>query len=151
MPLFDSLKKATQDVVRGTKDMTDTARLNSLIAEEERALMDLYTQLGKLYFETVPNNDETPLGRLCFAIKSANERIYKYQEDIREIKGIRRCPSCSADVPVTSAFCGACGFKMDIAEERPSEEDAKHVCEECGVEIDASLAFCTNCGKKQEE
>jgi hypothetical protein len=29
--------------------------------------------------------------------------------------GIRRCPSCSNDVPPNFRFCGACGFRMDEA------------------------------------
>ena len=27
--------------------------------------------------------------------------------------GMRRCPSCSSDVPPTFRFCGTCGFRMD--------------------------------------
>jgi pSer/pThr/pTyr-binding forkhead associated (FHA) protein len=27
--------------------------------------------------------------------------------------GVRRCPSCSSDVPPTFRFCGTCGFRMD--------------------------------------
>ena len=29
--------------------------------------------------------------------------------------GMRRCPSCSSDVPPSFRFCGTCGFRMDEA------------------------------------
>ena len=115
MPILDKITKATQDVVRGAKDMTDTARQNSLIAEEEKRIPNLYMQIGKLYYETHEADQESQLGMLCLAIKAANERIAGYNEEIRKIKGAARCPSCGAEMPIDSFFCGSCGMKFEMA------------------------------------
>ena len=116
MPIFDKITKATQDVVRGAKDLTDTARQNSLIADEQKQIINLYAQIGKLYHETHEAYSDTPLGKLCLAVNALNERIIKHQEEIRKIKGTKRCPSCGANIALASSFCGACGAKTEAVE-----------------------------------
>jgi ribosomal protein L40E len=155
MPFFDNIGKkiteTTQNVVRGTKDLTDTARFNSLIAEEERQIAELYSQVGKLYYETSEPDSETPIGKLCLSITAAMERIAKYQESIRQVKGVKRCQSCNADIPVTSAFCGVCGTKIEnVSAEAFLPTTETKFCTECGAELEDELAFCTSCGQKIE-
>lgn len=148
--LIDKITKATQDVVRGAKDLTDTARQNSLIADEQKQISNLYAQIGKLYHETHEPNSETPLGNLCLAVNASNERIAKYNEEIRKIRGTKRCPSCAADIPIASTFCGICGTKSESTVERtPQSETASKHCTGCGTELGDGLTFCTSCGKKQ--
>jgi hypothetical protein len=150
MPLLDKITKATQDVVRGAKDLTDTARQNSLIADEQKQIANLYAQIGKLYHETHEANPDTPLGKLCLAINASNERIVKYNEEIRKIKGTKRCPKCGADIALASSFCGICGTKTeDVAEAPPPSETTKNYCKSCGAELTTGIAFCTSCGDKQ--
>jgi Zn finger protein HypA/HybF involved in hydrogenase expression len=157
MALLDNIGKkitaTTQNVVRGTKDFTDIARLNSLISDEQRQIAGLHSQIGKLYFETVEHDENTPLGKLCLAIVAANERIAKHQREIREIKGTKKCPSCGADVPLSSAFCGNCGAKTEAAATLPKPDAPitdKKFCVNCGAEISDNTAFCTSCGQKTE-
>jgi len=145
MPILDKLTKATQDMVRGTKDLTDIARYNSLIAEEQKQIASMYTQIGKMYHETGEADPETPLGKLCLALNAANERIIKYNETIRQIKGTKRCPTCSADLSLSATFCGSCGSMIEAVAEMASK-----FCGNCGAKIDEGLAFCTSCGHKQE-
>ncbi len=154
MALFDSLGKkitsATQNIVRGTKDLTDTARLNSLIADEERQIASLYSQIGKLYCDTMEHTAETALGNLCISVDAANDKIAKYNEQILEIKGTRHCPKCGADIPLNSGFCGVCGAKIEAPEKEAAPAAAKRFCSNCGAEIAEGLAFCTSCGHKVE-
>ena len=152
MPLFNDLSKkitaTTQNVVRGTKDMTDTARLNSLIAEEQKQITGLYLKIGKLYYETNEADMDTQLGKLCFAINAANERIAKYEDGILQIKGVKRCPSCGVDIPINAVFCGGCGSKINNASEKNMAFEHKKTCGSCGAEVAENLAFCTSCGHK---
>lgn len=150
MALLDKLTKATQDVVRSAKDMTDTARQNSLIAEEEKQIANLHSQIGKLYCETGDVDPDTPIGRLCLAVKASNERIAKYKQEIRQIKGTKKCPSCGGEIPLASTFCGICGNKI---EDNPTDEaindTPQRFCTSCGTELQDGLVFCTSCGQKQ--
>jgi predicted nucleic acid-binding Zn ribbon protein len=150
MALLSRLTKATQDVVRGAKDFTDTARQNSMIAEEQKKIANLYPQIGKLYYETYRYDPETPIGKLCIAVKVSNERIAKYTEEIRQIKGTRSCPNCGAEVPLDSSFCGVCGTKIEkTGEPAAAAVMPKRVCASCGAELAEGLLFCTSCGQKQ--
>ena len=157
MDLFDKIGKkissTTQNVVRSTKDYTDIARLNSLIAEEKRQIESLYSQIGELYYESSQageENDEA-LNKLCLAVTSANERIAKHNEEIREIKGVKKCSDCGADIPLASVFCGVCGKKAEEQAETPEPSAAeKRFCTNCGAELSDGLAFCTTCGQKTE-
>ena len=153
MPLFDNIGKkitvATQNVVRGTKEFTDTARLNSLIADEQQKITALYSQIGKLYYESAPSETDTAIGKLCHSITSANERIDKYNEEIRQIKGVMRCPACGADIAISSIFCGACGTRVEVQADKPEAAPAAgRFCTGCGAEIPEGVVFCTSCGQK---
>jgi ribosomal protein L40E len=155
MAFLDSIGKkitsTTQNVVRGTKDLTDMARLNSLISGEQQQINNLYAQIGKLYYESEQHDAETALGKLCLAITACTERIAKHNEAILEIKGSRKCPKCGASIPLSSAFCGVCGSQFDppqTVSDQPSEE--KKFCTNCGAAIAAGAAFCTSCGHKVE-
>jgi len=150
-----TISSTTQNVVRGTKDLTDIARLNSLISDEQKQIQGLYTQLGKLYYESSQSGKDNheALSKLCHAIASAYDRIDKYNEEIHQIKGIRKCSNCGAEVPVSSVFCGACGTKV---EEKPEDSEPqpqpepKRFCTNCGTELSDGLLFCTTCGQKVE-
>ena len=150
MAFLDKLTKATQDAVRGTKDFTDIARQNSMIADEQKQITSLYQQIGKLYYETNEPDPETPIGMLCLAVKAASDRIAKCNEAIRQIKGAQRCPSCGADNPLVSSFCGICGAKIEnVAENAPQPETAKKTCHNCGAQLSSEMTFCSSCGQKQ--
>jgi hypothetical protein len=68
MALFDDIKKkvldTTQSAVKVTKELAETAKLNSQIAEEQRKIGNLYYQIGKLYFEKYGVEAEAPFGEM---------------------------------------------------------------------------------------
>lgn len=157
MPLFEDIKKkvvnTTQGAVKATKELAETARLNSQIADEQRKVGNLYTQIGKLYFEQRGGDGDALFSDLCNEITAANEQIEKLQADIQLVKGVKICPNCKADVPVTSGFCGKCGTAVasppDSQEEESPELKVKY-CSNCGVQLGDGEAFCGSCGHKAE-
>ncbi len=152
MAFFDKITKATQDVVRGTKDLTDTARWNSMIADEQKQIQDLYTQIGKLYYKTASFDSETPLGNLCASVRAAEERIETYRGEVCKIKGVRRCTVCGADAPIKAAFCGVCGAKLEESKPTESTGNEKQIfCTHCGTPLSPDALFCTACGQKQNQ
>jgi ribosomal protein L40E len=154
MALFDDIKKkvsdTTQSAVKATKELAETTRLNSQISDEQRKIGGLYSQLGKLYFEKYGIEAESPFGEICAAIVASSAQIEKLQMDIQFVKGVKRCQSCGADIPLASGFCGKCGSKVETPVTQPDvvAADIQH-CVHCGAEIENEALFCGSCGKKQ--
>ena len=156
MPLFDEIKKkvsdSTHSAVKATKELAETARLNSQIADEQRKIGSLYAQIGKLYFDKYGTDSEAPFGELCAGIAEANEQIAKLQLSIQLVKGIKRCASCGADVPLAAVFCGKCGSAVaapSIPADDPVVSEVR-LCSKCGEKLEEGAMFCASCGQKQE-
>ncbi|MDR1639745.1 MAG: zinc ribbon domain-containing protein [Clostridiales bacterium] len=153
MALFDNIGKrlasTTQNVVRNTKDITDIARLSSLISDDEKQAESLRQQIGKLYFETAEYDPETLIGKLCLALAAATDRIEKHQNEILVIKGVKKCPYCGTEISQSAAFCGYCGERLDFAAPTsdPSAQTRRY-CSYCRADITNDTIFCSSCGKK---
>lgn len=151
MAFFDDLGKklsqAGQTAVQKTKDLTDIARLNSLISEEEKQVNNNYCQIGKLYVSLHQEDYESDFAGMIAAIQESESKISDYKLQIQSIKGVVRCEKCGAEVPNNMAFCGACGASMPKPVQPPSIDDSALKCSGCGAVIDESLRFCTSCGK----
>jgi rubrerythrin len=153
MALFDEIGKkitnAGQSVVKGTKDLAETARINSQISEEQKQLGRLYAQLGKLYFEQIGGNPEAPFHDICEAIAAAEGRIAGYQHELQQIKGTKLCANCGAEITDSSAFCPMCGTPVPVS--APATTPARRFCSNCGSELESGAAFCLSCGQKIED
>ena len=165
MALFDDIKKkvtdSTQSAVKATKELAETSKLNSQISDEQRKIASLYSEVGKQYFAEYGATSGGPLDELCAQIIAANEQIANLQAEIQVIKGVKTCPTCGAELPVTSGFCGKCGTAVEtpvVAEPEPEIEPAAEAevepqprfCSNCGTELEDGAMFCGNCGTKQE-
>lgn len=141
MAFFDDLGKkisqAGQNAVQKTKDMTEIAKYNSAITDEERNIEYLYSEIGKLYVSLYKETPGAEFAGMVKALKNSEEAIANYKEQIKDIKGIVLCENCGAEVTGT-AFCSSCGTPVPVPE--------KPVCSNCGAPIVEGCAFCTSCG-----
>lgn len=117
MGFFDDLGKKISDVSQGAvakgKELADIAKLNSSIAEEERHIKDAYIEIGKAYFEKHANDCDSEFAASITQIETSLDKIKDLRAQIVEIKGVTTCSNCGAEVPKNSAFCPACGSKVD--------------------------------------
>lgn len=144
MAFFDKITKVTQDAVRGAKDMTDVARLNSLISEEQKKIDILFNQIGKTFYEENKENVPAAFTDFFASLQEAQEKMESYNEEIKKIKGTKICVKCGVSNPVSSSFCINCGAPM----ESQDETSAQKFCTNCGTPIEAGAAFCLSCGTK---
>jgi DNA-directed RNA polymerase subunit RPC12/RpoP len=153
MALFDDIKRkvadTTQGAVKATREFAETTRLNSRISEEQRQIGGLYSQIGKLYYEQRREDAEPPFDELCAAITEAEEQIEKLRLEIQFVKGVKRCPVCGSDVPLTAGFCGKCGSTVETPETQtePAAPEIRR-CAHCGAELENEAVFCGSCGQK---
>jgi len=157
MPLFDEIGKkisqTTQSALKGTKDFADIARLNSQIAEEQKLCNSFYMQIGQKYYEMHKGDGDDDFGGLCASITDSIAKIADLQNGIQEIRGIKKCQGCGAEIPASSTFCGTCGHDTRLpgaeGEGAPAAvEPAGRKCPGCGADVAEGVSFCTGCGCK---
>lgn len=145
--LGEKLSQTGQDMVKGTKDIAGTARVNGLIAGEQKSLETLYAQLGRRFYEQHPHGAGELYVPLFQAVSDSLTKIAGWQNELRRIRGIDQCPRCSQEMPLSAAFCSACGMEMS----RPAPvllASAARYCSQCGTPTSEGTAFCMSCGFK---
>lgn len=145
MELFDKLTKVTQDAVRGARDLSDVARFNSLISEEQGKLDSLFNQIGKAYYDKHEEVLDEPFVELFAAVANAEKKIVEYNEEIKKIKGAKNCPNCGTSNSSNSAFCVSCGSPLNPQTVNSAEQK---FCTNCGTAIEPGAVFCLSCGHK---
>lgn len=145
--LGKKLTDAGQRVAQQTKSITDVVRLNSEVSSKERAITQLYTEIGRAYYDRHKNDSNAEELQRISEICTLYEEIAQHQETIKQIKGVTKCPVCGTDVPIGSAFCSACGGRLSAAA-TTGEAQATKKCPKCNADVDADNAFCVFCGTK---
>lgn len=149
MGLLDGIGKkvsdAGQKTLLKTKEISGTARINGLIAEEERKLDHTYYQIGKLYVSLYGKNCIEEFSGMVSAVEESEQKIREYQKQIQNIKGIQRCEKCGAEITKGVLFCSACGTPVPRVPEADNTDDYIK-CGQCGALINKEMRFCTACG-----
>lgn len=150
MGFFDDLGRrvtdAGQTTMQKAKELSEIARINSLITQEENKVNNTYYQIGKLYVAIHSNDHEEEFEGMVAAIAETEQRIRDYRKQIQDIKGVQRCENCGAEVPQGAAFCSSCGSPMP-KQVTQGNEDEYTKCQNCGALVKKGMRFCTSCGK----
>lgn len=116
MAFFEQVGKritdAGQGVAKQTKNLAEVTRLNAAISECEKNISQLYFAIGESYFGRHKDDADAEELEKLTGVKELLEKIRQYREEIKQIKGVVKCPSCGADVPLEAGFCSKCGGKM---------------------------------------
>lgn len=156
MAFFEQLGKrltdAGQGVAQQTKNFTDVTRLNGTISEKERKISQLYSSIGESYYERRRNDSTSEELQKIEEINTLFAEIAQCREEIKQIKGVIKCPNCGAEVALNSAFCNSCGAKISQAVEttEPVEVETR-ICPNCHAEVKKDNLFCNHCGAKLED
>ncbi len=113
-------------------------------AKRSRAIM----KLGSMVYEENKAKDMsgTPYAEFYADIAKADEDMVLLEKRKLASRGLRRCESCGAELPINSGFCNKCGTKQGELESEVVM--ASHICPKCGTRLEDGDAFCTSCGYK---
>jgi polyribonucleotide nucleotidyltransferase len=158
MSFFENIGKkmgeAAQAVSKKSSEIVEVTKLNSAINSEEDKIQKLFSQIGKTIYENYEQTGEAvDLAKAsCEQIAAHKENIKSLREKIAEVKGIKTCISCGAEMDRAQLFCAKCGARNEVpqAAEAPqaAEQPAVPTCPSCNSEVAPGAAFCTNCGSK---
>ena len=148
MALWDNFTKkaseTTAKAIQQAKILSETAKLNSMISDEETKISTAYFQIGKLYHSQHLQDPGEDYAAMFAAIAEAEAKIRDYRTQIQDIKGVCRCEKCGAEVAKGVAFCSSCGAAIPKAE--PVVSDTHNICPGCGAQVEKGMRFCTACG-----
>lgn len=149
MALWDSISKKASEItakaIQQAKILSKTAKLNSMISDEETKISSNYFQIGKLYCSIHQQDPEDCFVTMLTAIAEAEQKILECRQQIQQIKGVCRCEKCGAEVAKGNAFCSSCGAAMPKVE--PVVSESHDICSSCGAQVEKGMRFCTSCGK----
>lgn len=153
MGLFDDISRkvtdAGQKTMQKTKEMTDVARINSLISQEENKINNTYYQIGKMYVSLHANDSEEAFSGMVATVAELEQKISGYKKQIQDIKGVQHCQNCGAEVPRGFAFCSSCGSPMPKMQDQKNSDEYM-TCMNCGASVKKGMKFCTSCGKPMQ-
>lgn len=151
--LGKKIGETAQAAAKKSSELVEVTKLNSNISAEEEKIQRLYSQMGKAAYQkfTETGNTDDYLREACEQIAAHEQNIKALKEKIAEVKGIKSCIGCGAEMERAQIFCSKCGTKNDIAQAEPEAAAAAApaaACPSCGASLAPGSAFCTNCGTK---
>ena len=151
MAFLDDLGRKVSEVgqktAQKTSELSANARLNSAIADSERIITTLYTQLGQSYYEHHKNDYEDAFSDLINKISNENKIIEGYKAQKEMIGATKTCVQCGSQLPMNAAFCFLCSAKQPERPAEPAESNKSTVlCGNCGASMPKGTAFCMSCG-----
>ena len=146
MAFFDDISKklsqVSQNAVGKTKDTADIFKLKNEISEEERKIVALYNEIGRLYASLHYEDFEPSFANLMASLKESVAAIELRQAQIQNIRNVTTCSNCGAEIARESMFCSACGAQKEARVEVSSPLR----CASCGKPLENGSKFCTYCG-----
>lgn len=110
--LGETLSEAGKDVSQKAKEMTGIAKLNMDIKAKEDYINKQYTAIGRQYYE-MHKDDEEPLFEEMALVREAAEDTKRMEQELADLKGMKKCPSCEAAVEQDAKFCPKCGKNFE--------------------------------------
>ena len=147
--LGNILRTSGQSVSSSARNMTEIAKRNSQIQEATKTINALYLEIGKQYFNIHAAESDAEFSDLMGRVLIEQDKIDRLNEEIKQIKGIVRCPVCGGENNSGSQFCSQCGQQLFQRTQRNQNVNGvvPLFCTGCGNKLQPGMAFCTECGR----
>lgn len=118
MAILDSFRDkvlgATRTAVKASGEFIEVTKISMAIKSEEDRAKELMLEIGKIVFESYKEGRplEAELSIKCDSIVETENKILELKDKIMEIKNIKTCEGCGAEVDVEGSFCHKCGKRV---------------------------------------
>lgn len=150
--LGKTISGAAQTAAKKSGEMVEITKINMSIGSEEDKIEKLQTEIGKKVYDSSVAGTPISLDDfkdMCNEITERSNTIKDLKAKILEVKSIKLCTSCGAELEREVQFCNKCGTKQEVVEApeaaAPAEEPK---CPKCSAPLAADAAFCGSCGEK---
>lgn len=118
MSVFDKITNKVSDTAKAAAkksgELVEVTKLNAAINQENEKISKAYQAIGKLIFVKYTNGEECPQYVIskCEEINEINISIKGLKERVNELKNIKLCKNCYAEIDHDVIFCPSCGMKQ---------------------------------------
>ncbi len=92
------------------------SQLNKQINQNLAVINQKYTDIGRIVkLKYIDNINDADVKRLAGEIDSMLAQLQAMNKQINQLKGIRECANCRAQIGINVAFCPNCGTKQPVA------------------------------------
>lgn len=146
---MDFLKNVAKDVGKKSGKLMESTKLSAKISSEESKLKKLYADLGEAVYNDYTKGEsfDGKYSEHFSDINLAIKTIKELKDEQADVKGVKECDNCGAEIKQEAKFCTNCGAPQ---EEEPAVEVATKNCPNCGAELDIDAKFCPECGNTME-
>ncbi len=150
MAFLENIGKAAQAAAKKSGELVEVTKLNVNIGSEEDKIQKLYVQIGKILYEKYVTTGiiDDEAREASEQIKVHEASIKNLRDKIADIKSVKSCINCGAEMEKAQIFCAKCGAKNDIPAASQEALSGTVFCPSCGASLPAGSQFCTGCGGK---
>jgi len=152
MSFLDNIGKAAQAAAKKSSELVEVTKLNMNVNSEEDKIQKIFNQIGKTVYDKFKTDGSIipEFTELCESVKVHEDTVASLKQKILEVKNIKSCVNCGAEMEAISQFCVKCGAKQPEAAQAPvfTQAPAGTICPACGASVQTGSAFCTKCGTK---
>jgi len=157
MEIIDNMRKkvrdATLSALKASSDLIEISKINMAINSEEQKIKSLMFEMGREVYESYKQGEavDAELAEMCEEIARAEMDIEDMKLKILEIKNLKRCSGCSAEIDEDYAYCPKCGKKVETEKvNRDEEEEESETASEYKDEDDAEDEMDTDTEEDDE-
>lgn len=122
--LFD----AGQDIARQAKVFADNSRLNSQIADQQKALKNFYAEIGKKYYSEHAEDAGEEYKAYFEKVEACLSTIEDLKKKKSDGKPVVYCQACGAENSESAVYCSHCGTKIiHVSESEPQDAEWEEV------------------------
>ena len=101
-----------REVADKAKEMAEVNRLNGQIHSQTNTAEKIYAEIGKMVCENRENWGQLDITGQLEQLDSIQVEIERLQEEILQVKGIRKCENCGAAIDMRLSYCPECGVTI---------------------------------------
>lgn len=138
----ETISTKGKEAAQKAKEVADLARLSAQVGQLEGKIKTWYQVIGEKVYQNEKDQEHSGMEVEFSTITDAFAEIGRLKKQIADIKGLRQCPECDAEVDRSAQFCPRCGAKLEEEQEDCCTEDCEE--QECCCEetVDCEAKAC---------
>jgi RNA polymerase subunit RPABC4/transcription elongation factor Spt4 len=143
---MDFLKNVAKDVGKKSGKLVEGTKLTAKIASEESKMKKFFADLGEMVYNDYQAGESfsNKYDVLFSDINLVKKTIEDLRQEAADVKGVKTCSNCNAQIKQEARFCTNCGAPQDTPEPEVAVETKD--CPNCGATLEKDAKFCPECG-----